>query len=100
MTDHAVSSLGEVFAALDDVSFDEFGRNAGRIGLLIVGKRNRRTASKRERTAGEPYEGAAGNYNEKGDDGKDYPAHGGHTFLKAMAARSIGKRRRGTPVAA
>ena len=101
MTDHAVSSLGEIFATFDDVGLGELGRNAGRIGLVIVGERNRRAAGKRERPAGEgtPREDADGNddggYNENGD-----TAHGGYAFFTAMAARSIGRRRKGTPVAA
>ena len=58
MTDHAVGGFGEIFAAFDDVGLGEIGRNAGRIGLVIVGERNRRTAGKRERPAGEPYASA------------------------------------------
>ena len=102
MTDHAISSLGEIFAAFDDVGLGEAGRNAGRIGLVIVGKRNCRAASKRQRPAGEgtPCEDADGHdddggYNKNGD-----AAHRGYAFFTAMAARSIGRRRRGTPVAA
>src|SRR5262249_5473154 len=101
VTDHAVSSLGEIFATFDDVDFGEAGRNAGRIGLVIVGKPNCRSPSKLERPAGEgtPREGADGNddggYNKNGD-----TAHGGYAFFTEMAARSIGRRRRGTPVAA
>ncbi len=100
MADHAVGGLGEVFAALDDVGLGELGRNAGRIGLVVVGERDRRAAGKREWAAGEPDEDADGDDDDSGDDDNDDAAHGGHAFFTAMAARSIGRRRKGTPVAA
>ena len=102
MTDHAVGSLGEIFATFDDVGLGELGRNAGRIGLVIVGERNCRTAGKRERPGveGAPGKDADGNDDDGGNDDNGGASHGDYAFFTAMAARSIGRRRRGTPVAA
>jgi hypothetical protein len=69
VTDHAVRSFREVFAAFDDVGFGEAGRNAGRIGPVIVGKRNCRAAGKCERSwiEGTPGEYADGHDDDNGD---------------------------------
>src|SRR5262249_1627148 len=78
VTDHAVSSLGEAFAPLDDVGLGEAGRNSGRIGLSIIGERNCRAAGKREGAAreGAPCEGPDGN-DESGNNKNGDTAHGG-----------------------
>src|SRR5262249_39842754 len=102
VTDKAVGSLGEIFAPSNDIGLSEFGRNAGWIGFVVVGKLSRRAAGKRERPGGEdePRDDADGDDDESGDSDNGDAAHGGQAFFMAMAVRSTGRRRRGTPVAA
>ena len=102
VTDHAVGGRCEVFAAPHGAGFGEIGRNAGRTSFAIVSERHRRTAGKRERPGAEdtPGERTDGDDDDSGNNNNGDAAHGGYAFFIAMAARSIGSRRRGTPVAA
>src|SRR5262249_56159899 len=97
-----VGRPGEIFGRSNDISLSESGRNASWIGFVVVGKRDCRAASKRERpgTEDEPRDDAKGDDDDSGDNDNGDAAHGGHALFMAMALRSIGRRRRGTPVAA
>ena len=101
MADYAVGGLGEILAAPDDVGVGKLARNAGRICFVIVRERDCRATGKRKRPGKErkPSEDTAGDDDDTGENDNRGATHGGHAFT-AIAARSIGRRRNGTPVAA
>ena len=100
MADQAIGGAGEIFAALDLIGIGEILRNAGRIGRVVIGERNRVAAGERQRSFGKNLhdEHARGNQDDGGND------HGAGVHdayaLTASARRSIGNRRSATPVAA
>src|ERR1700730_15164656 len=95
-----VSLSGEIFAALDSIGLGESLRNAGRIGRVVIGERNRPAAGERQRSLGESLQGEhRRGYQDNEDNDHDEGGHDTYA-LTASARRSIGSRRSATPVAA
>ena len=78
MTDHAVGGARKIFAALNYVGAVKTGGSAGRIGGVIVDKRNRCSAGERQRSGIEhpPQDDAGDDENERGNEDNDRLAHG------------------------
>ncbi len=76
MADHAIGGAGEIFAAFHRVGIGEIGGNAGRIGGMIVGERNRRAAGESQRSRVEDLPAEYGKRNQNDDD-KDGKIRGG-----------------------
>ena len=67
VADQAIGGAGEIFAALDRIGIGEILRNAGRIGLMVIGQRDRLAAGERQRSLGEDLQGEHGRGNQDND---------------------------------
>ena len=101
VANHAVGGACEIFAAFDLVRIGKCGGNAGRIGAMIIRQRNRRAAGECHRPGIKQPPADDGRNNQDNNDNEDNAcAHDTYALLAAIAARSIGRRRSATPVAA
>ena len=86
------------------LAFASVGRNAGRIGGLVVRQRDLRAAGESHRagTADDPdADDASATDDDRDDAGEDTARLRAHAFFPAASSvRSIGSRRSATPVAA
>ena len=102
MADQTIGGARKVFAAFYRIGLGEIGRGAGWIGTLVVRKRNCRTSGEGHRCGnkGPPRKHAENPNHDDGNNTRNDTHDRQAFFGNAIAARSIGNRRKAMPVAA